>query len=279
MAESSVTDTGSASDTSSGTAVWRGLAIGTLAGLLGGLFGVGGGIIVVPGLIALTSMDRRLAHGTSLAATFPIAVASLATYAVHGNVDWTIALFLAVGAVAGAVVGTSLLQIIPKTPLTIIFVVTILATAVRLLLSDETLGRSALSPGGAIALVVIGFVTGVLAGMLGIGGGVVLVPAMVVLFSMVPVVAKGTSVAVIVPSALVGTLRNRTKRNADLRLAATIGLTGVVGAIVGGLLADSISDAVSNLMFAGLLVVVAALQVRSLFSAHPEHPVEGAAGA
>ena len=62
--------------------------VGLAAGLLGGLFGVGGGLIIVPGLIGFAAMERRLAHGTSLAATLPIAAASLITYLAHGNVDW-----------------------------------------------------------------------------------------------------------------------------------------------------------------------------------------------
>ena len=253
------------SDTSDGTPpLWLAIVIGTVAGLLSGLFGVGGGIVIVPALLGMTTMERKLAHGTSLAATLPIAAASLVTYGANGNVDWTVAGFLTIGAVAGAVAGTQLLQVIPKTPLTVIFVVVILATALRLLLSDDVMGRDALSVAGAIALVGIGFLTGLLAGLLGIGGGVVLVPAMVVLFSMLPVIAKGTSVAVIVPSALVGTLRNRSKRNADLPTAAAIGIAGILSAIVGGIVSDGIGADISNFMFALLLVVVAMLQIRTL---------------
>jgi uncharacterized protein len=244
---------------------WKGLLIGAIAGMLSGLFGIGGGIVIVPALLALTKMERKLAHGTSLAATLPIAAASLVTYAANDNVDWPFAACLAVGAIVGAVVGTHLLQVIPKTPLTIIFIVTILATAVRLLLSDEVVGRDQLSVLGGIALVVIGFVTGTLAGLLGIGGGVIMVPAMVVLFSQVPVIAKGTSVAVIVPSSIVGTIRNRKKRNADIPLAAAIGVAGIVSAVVGSIISDGISDGVSNAMFAILLVLVALLQIRTLF--------------
>ena len=91
------------------------------AGLLGGLFGVGGGLIIVPGLVGFAKMERRLAHGTSLAATLPIALASLITYLSHGNVDWPVALFLAIGAIAGAIVGTQLLRVIPKNVLIIIY--------------------------------------------------------------------------------------------------------------------------------------------------------------
>jgi uncharacterized membrane protein YfcA len=247
-----------------GTLPWRGLIIGAGAGFLSGLFGIGGGIVIVPALLALMSMERKMAHGTSLAATLPMAAASLVTYTIGGNVDWPVAACLAAGAIFGAVVGTQLLQIIPKKPLTIIFIVVILVTAIRLVVASDTMGRDDLTLVGAISLVVIGFITGTLSGLLGIGGGVVMVPAMVVLFMMVPVVAKGTSVAVIVPSALVGTVRNRKNRNVDLRIASAIGVSGIGSAVIGSLISGSIDDSVSNALFAILLVTVAFLQARTL---------------
>lgn len=242
------------------------IIVGLAAGLLGGLFGVGGGLIIVPGLVSLAGMDRRLAHGTSLAATLPIAAASLITYVSHGNVDWPVALFLAIGAIVGAIVGTSLLQVIPKNVLIVVFVITVLATATRLAVSTESTGRVDLTVPMAILLITIGLLTGTLAGLLGIGGGVIMVPAMVVLLGMVPVVAKGTSVAVIVPTAIMGTIRNRKKANADIRVAAVVGGFGAASAIVGGTISDRMSDQVSNIMFAALLVFVAITQLLSLRS-------------
>ncbi|MFK7918187.1 MAG: sulfite exporter TauE/SafE family protein [Ilumatobacter sp.] len=255
---------------------WQGLIIGAVAGLLSGLLGIGGGIVIVPALLAVMSMERKLAHGTSLAATLPVAAASLITYSVNDNVDWPVAACLAAGAIFGAVIGTQLLQVIPKRPLIVTFIVVILFTAVRLGLADDALGRDDLSLAGGIALIAIGLLTGTLSGLLGIGGGVIMVPALIVLFAEVPVIAKGTSVAVIVPSSLVGTLRNRKHRNADLRVATAIGGAGIVSAVIGSLVADVIDDRVSNVMFAVLLLIVAALQFRAL-RATPATPAEPAA--
>lgn len=262
------TDTGGVSP----TWAWRSVVVGAAAGLLSGLFGIGGGIVIVPALLSIMAMERRMAHGTSLAATLPVAAASLITYAAGGNVDWPVAACLSIGAIVGAVVGTQLLQVIPRRPLTLIFVVVVLMTAVRLLLATDVTGRADLTVWGGIFLVVIGIVTGTLSGLLGIGGGVVIVPALIVLFAEVPVMAKGTSVAVIVPSALMGTIRNRTNRNADLGVAAVIGAAGIVSAVIGSLLADSIDDTVSNVLFAALLVTVAIIQLRTLWSPAP-HPI------
>jgi len=240
--------------------------VGVAAGLLGGLFGVGGGLIIVPGLVGFAHMERRLAHGTSLAATLPIALASLITYLAHGNVDWPVALFLAIGAIAGAIVGTHLLHVIPKNVLVMVFVITVLATATRLLISSDSTGRSELTILTAVLLVLVGFFTGTLAGLLGIGGGVIMVPAMVVGLGMVPALAKGTSVAVIVPTSIMGTIRNRKKANADIPVAAVVGACGAVTAVIGATISDRMSDQLSNVMFAGLLLFVAITQLLSLRS-------------
>lgn len=238
--------------------------VGSLAGLLSGLLGVGGGIVLVPGLVSIAKLDRRLAHGTSLAATLPIALASFVAYLAHGHVDWTVAAWLALGAITGAVLGTKLLSVLPRRTITIVFIVVVVATAVRLVFSTTGDGRATLSAAGAVALVVLGFVTGVIAGLLGVGGGVVMVPAMVVGFGMVPVVAKGTSVTVIIPTSIMGTWRNRTRNNVDLRLAATAGVIGAMTAVVGAIIADKMSAQLSNVLFGVLLVAVAVTQFASL---------------
>jgi hypothetical protein len=240
--------------------------VGGAAGLLGGLFGVGGGFIIVPGLIAVAGMDRRLAHGTSMAATLPIAVGSVITYLVHGNVDFVVALFLTIGSMAGAVIGTHLLRIIPQRVLIIVFVVTVLATAARLLVGSDSTGRGDLTLSMSVLLVLLGLATGVLSGLLGIGGGVVRVPAMIVVLDMGAAVAKGTSSAVIIPTAIVGTLRNRKHDNVDLRTAGIVGMFGAATAVVGGTISDRLSDGLSNSLFAILLLAVAGSQLISLRS-------------
>jgi hypothetical protein len=106
--------------------------------------------------------------------------------------------------------------------------------------------------------VVVGLVTGILAGLLGVGGGIIMVPAMILLFDLEPVIAKGTSAAVIIAAAVMGTWRNRANDNTDLRAAAVIGAAGIVTAAIGGVLADRMSDELSNVLFASLLLIVAA---------------------
>lgn len=243
----------------------RCIGVGVVAGFLSGLFGVGGGILIVPALVLVLGFDQRMAHGTSLAAVLPIGIASLTSYALENKVDWHVGAWLALGAVGGAVVGTYFLHRLPHDALAIAFGVLLLATAIRLLVDhSEAAGRPGLSVVGMVALVLVGLASGILAGLLGVGGGIIMVPAMVVGFGMPAAIAKGTSLMVIVPTALMGTWRNRTKRNADLHVATVVGLAGVASAFMAGKISVGMSESLSNVLFALLLLAVAARMVWQL---------------
>jgi len=116
------------------------------------------------------------------------------------------------------------------------------ASAIRLFLTPGSSVEHALTFWSVVLLFAIGVVSGVLAGLLGVGGGVVMVPAMMILLGLPPVIAKGTSVAVIIPTAITGTIRNRSNKNVNLQAAAMVGCTGIVSAVAGGYLSDVISD-------------------------------------
>lgn len=238
------------------------VVVGVFAGLVAGTFGVGGGILIVPGLMWVARVDQRLAHGTSLAAVVPISMASLVPYVVNGAVSWTVAALLLVGSLGGAIVGTSLLHVVPVRVLSAAFAVLLGGTAARLFVSPHTGGSGDLDAWLVLGIAVVGLAAGITSGLLGVGGGIVIVPALVVYAGFVPLDAKGTSLAVILPTALIGTWRNRRRDNVDLRVAVVVGGSGVAGALAGGAIAAALPDRVANLSFAVLLVVVATRMVR-----------------
>ena len=244
--------------------------IGLGAGLLAGVFGVGGGILIVPMLVVVAKFDQRFAHGTSLAAVLPIAVSNIFTYWFHDHIDWHLAFFIAVGAVAGAFVGTHLLHILNHTTLAVSFSLVMMFTAVRLFWDVTTSGRGDLTPARIVGAVLLGLLAGTLSGLLGIGGGVVTVPLMIMFFGMPPVLAKGTAVAVTIPTAAMGTWRNRAKKNVDMKAAAILGAGGIATAIIGGMIANSMPDRLSNVLFAVLLILLA---TRLLLEVRREHRV------
>lgn len=226
------------------------------------MFGVGGGILIVPGLIWVATMEQRRAHGTSLAAVLPIAVFGLVTYVANDHVNVGAAVALIAGSLIGTLLGTAWLARAPKRVLSLTFAALLAVSAARLMFEIDGSREHALTVGSAVALVVTGFVAGVLAGLLGIGGGVVMVPAMMLVLGLAPVVAKGTSLAVIVPTAIIGTWRNRRNLNVDVRAGTVIGLAGAGTAVVGGMIADRMHDHVSNVLFALLLMYMAVRLVR-----------------
>ena len=255
---SALSDTSAAAADGSAPGLVKAALVGLTAGFLSGLFGVGGGILLVPALVIVLKLGQKRAHGTSLAAVLPIAMSSLFGYAIEDKVDWPVAGLLALGAVGGAVLGTHILHRIPQRAVGWAFAFVLIATAVRLVIDNSDAGgRAELSILSAITLVVAGFLTGILAGLLGVGGGVVMVPAMVVGFGIPAAVAKGTSLAVIIPTSIMGTVRNRTNRNVDLRLAAVVGVAGVVSAYGASKISVGLDETTSNRLFAGLLTAVA----------------------
>ena len=112
---------------------------------------------------------------------------------------------------------------------------------------------------GAIA---IGLAAGVVAGMLGVGGGVLFVPGLVFFLGLGQHQAEATSLLAIVPVALVGTYRQDRYGNVRRRDAALLGVLSIVGAVAGVALANALSGAALRAAFAGLMVLVAAQLVR-----------------
>ncbi|HEX9683017.1 MAG TPA: sulfite exporter TauE/SafE family protein [Acidimicrobiales bacterium] len=239
------------------TTVAKAVVVGLIAGVLSGLFGIGGGTVIVPGLVMVAGLGQRLAHGTSLAAIVPIALSGLGGFALDGRVDWPVALLLVIGATSGARLGTELLHRVSQHRLRMGFAALLLGTAMRLVTDvPDPGGRLGLDVAAAAGLLVVGVVAGTLAGLLGVGGGVVMVPAQVLLFGIPDAIAKGTSLAVIIPTAVVGTRRNVVNGNADLRLAAIVGLSGVVSAFLASRVAVGLEPTVSSVLFALLLSLV-----------------------
>lgn len=232
--------------------------VGLLAGLLSGLFGVGGGTVIVPLLVLLCGFDQRLAAGTSLAAILPTAVVGVISYAVAGSVSWLAALLLAVGAVGGAQIGTWLLPRLPVRVLKWAFIGFLAVVIVNLFLVIPSRDAElVIDWGNGAALLAVGVVTGVLAGLLGVGGGIVVVPVLILFFGASDLVAKGTSLLMMIPTALSGTIGNVKRQNVDLRAAAWIAAGSCVTTVLGANLARILDPQVATVLFAVFLTLIA----------------------
>ena len=239
------------------------VSIGLAAGLLAGLMGVGGGVLMVPAMVYLLGYSQHEAHGTSLAIMVLLASVAAASYGVLGSVNWMMAGMLIPGGMLGAFAGARATRRLPARRLKAIFSVFVLLTGVRMIFGVESAPGAALldGAGAAAAGLGTGLVSGFLAGLLGIGGGIVMVPVMVLLLGMTQQTAQGTSLLAIVPTAVSGARTHYRLGQVDLGGAAGLALGGVPGSIAGSRIANALNAATLTSVFGAFLLLMSVLML------------------
>ena len=229
-----------------------GLVIGVSGGFFGGLIGLGGGVIMIPMMTAFVGLTQREAHGTSLVAVVFTGAAGALTYFSHGTVDWRAALVLAASAMFFARMGAVYAHSLPERSLRRGFGVFIIAVALLMIAKAWLPGAS----GGLafwpqmLVLLLTGTATGFVSGMMGVGGGSIMIPAMVILAGMPQHLAQGTSLLAMVPVGVTGALTHYRLGNVHLHLAAGLALGAIAGGFLGGTVAHLLPDFTLKLIFA-----------------------------
>lgn len=119
-----------------------------------------------------------------------------------------------------------------------------------------------MSAGGVIALVLIGLLAGTIAGLLGVGGGIVFVPGLVIVLGLSQHVAEGTSLLAILPVVIAGAASQRRYGNVRGRDALLVGALSVGGAAGGVAVANALSGKALQIAFAALMLLIAAQLLR-----------------
>jgi uncharacterized protein len=262
------------------------VALGLLVGGMTGLFGVGGGFLVTPMLHAAFGLPYTLAVGTSLCFTLGAATTGAARHARVGNLDAKSALIIGGGAVSGSWLGVGLHGHLERTLhggaglsfdglMDILFIVLLAATAALFLLRPSAVGRgrSPLQmldvrpfvnlPGlhlprvSLVGLVLVGIAIGAMGGLLGIGGGVFVVPLLTLVVGMPIHKAVGTSLGIVFCSAAVSAAQFAAKGEVDLVSAMWL-LAGSAAGIQAG---TTLCRRLSPRLLTRLFVVVVALAI------------------
>ena len=242
-------------------AVLGGLA-GSSVGFALGLFGGGGSIIAVPLMIYLVGVpDAHVAIGTSALAVAVNAVSNLANHVRRGNVKWRCAIWFSIAGAAGASIGSSVGKSIDSQKLLLLFSVLMLAIAV-FMIRRRTIKSAFFTDcnlASAPKVLSAGAGTGALAGFFGIGGGFLIVPALVACTGMPLIAAIGSSLVAVAVFGLTTTVSYALSGYVDWTLAAVFILGGLAGGSAGAALAHrlaSIKNAL-NLAFAGVITAIA----------------------
>lgn len=260
-----------------------GLAVGVLIGL----FGVGGGFLVTPLLQLMFGIPYTIAVGSSLCFTIGSGASGLARHVRAGNYEPRTIAFMAVGAMAGALGGAQfnlhLNAAFGKVTYTLImhslFVVMLLATAVLLLARPRGEGqrRSPLQrlplpprvdladpgPNGVSVpgLFVTGGAIGFLAGLMGIGGGIFMMPILVLIVGLSPHQAVGTSLGVMIWSGIMGTVKYTLNGRVNLWVAMALLVGSTVGIQVGAAICTRIHGYRLTKWFSLLVLAVVAFLI------------------
>lgn len=255
--------------------IGKSLFIGLAAGCFGGLVGLGGGVVMIPLMVGMAGLQQKQAHGTSLVALVFTGLVGAATYATKGQVDVLGAGLLAVTATVTARFGARYAHVLPEWKLKRSFGAFLLVIAV-ILLARPWLGGVGAHPATwvtAAVLLTTGLFTGFLSGMMGVGGGSIMVPAMVLLAGFPQVLAQGSSLLAMVPAGAVGAYTHFRLGNVVRGMLPGLIPGILVGTLVGSSFALRLPELVLRLTFAAVLVWTGSKYLR----AKPPVPKGGAA--
>lgn len=267
------------------------LGIGVASGLLAALCGVGGGIIMVPAFVILLKVSQKVATATSMAVIVPTAIAATVRHVWNDFVDWEVVALTATSATVVSFFAADYVKKLGNETLTRLFAVVILVVGVKMLAFPETNRRPPLAAASAqqsdrpvvkltassperykakavaprfVVPLLIGTASGLLAALCGVGGGIIMVPAFVMLMSgFDQTLATGTSMAVIVPTAIAATSRHIINKLVDWRVFA---LTAISATLVSFVAADYVKSLGNDTLTRVFAVVIVLVGVKMLIS-------------
>jgi uncharacterized membrane protein YfcA len=235
------------------------LAFGLLIGLLLGIVGGGGSILTVPILVYALDQGVHEATATSLVIVGVTALIGAIPHARAGRVDLKTALIFGTAGIVGAFAGTWLNARVSGPAILLMFGLLMLVIALRMALGKR---MSVSAAGPAVTrrfpwtVPATGLVVGVMTGFFGVGGGFLIVPALVLILRIPMRLAVGTSLIVIAINSAAGVAAHLGSGDIDVRLASLFVAGGFTGAILGGRLAGHVDEARLSRGFATLVAVV-----------------------
>ncbi len=234
------------------------LLLGFGIGLSLGLIGGGGSILTVPTLVYLVGQSPQVAITTSLAIVGANSLAGIHLHQRAHNINLRVALlFGIVGMLAAYLVADFSAQIPPALLLTL-FALLMILVAVRMLISSEKAFNPSEKPASLLLILATGLSVGMLTGILGVGGGFVIVPALVMLVGLPMTQAVGTSLVIIALNSLAGFIGHVKYAACDIPILAIFSLGGLLGVLAGTRICHQVSANTLRKVFAAAVLCLAA---------------------
>jgi uncharacterized membrane protein YfcA len=236
-----------------------GILIGFVSGVLSGLFGVGGGIVMTPGIQVFMGAPPIVALATPLPVILPTALTGAYTYHRAGQVDLRAVAWMAGPGIVGSIAGAALTDVVDVHLLLVVTAVLLAYQAVSILRGvrerpDVEARRFEATPSMFVG---IGLVAGFVSGMLGIGGGLIMVPLLVGWLGMPLKRALGTSLLTIVALVIPGTVVHAMLGHIDWAIFLVLVVGAVPGARLGATVALGTRERSLRLLVGSFLLFVA----------------------
>jgi len=280
-----------------GPGLWGAMAaFGLVVGLLTGLFGVGGGFMIVPLLKLLFGIPYPIATGSSLSFTIGSGASGMARHLRLGNVEFRATVLMGVGGVVGAWLGKDLQGVLQAgigaegragfdMVMDGLFLGLLLLTAFLIWSrkDDEPTGtsvlqrirlgptidlpRTGLAGVSAVGLALIGLLVGGMTGLLGIGGGVLFMPLLILVVGLPPHQAVGTSLGVVLFASISGTIGHGLKGHVSLPVVVSLLVGSTIGIQIGAAVCQRLHAARLRKYFVVLVLAVAVWLAANLVAA------------
>lgn len=245
--------------------------IGLLAGVFGGLVGLGGGVVMIPLMVRFRHLTQHQAHGTSLMALVFTGLSGAVTYGLQGSVDLLASVCLAATAMPTARLGAFTAHALPERRLRRTFGLFLIFVSL-LLLSKPYLGHSSHHLTGwpkILALLASGGLAGFISGMMGVGGGSIMVPALVLLVGLNQYTAQGSSLLAMVPAGSVGAYTHWRLGNVVREILPGLIIGIILGTYLGGSFAHLLPEGTLRAVFALILIC---LGIRFIWTGISQEP-------
>lgn len=255
-------------------------SIGLFAGTLGSLVGIGGGIIIVPSLlyvstffVSLSSLSAQLAAGTSLLIVMLTAISSIIAFHKQKRIDYRSGMLFFIGAGPGSLAGAYFSKFFSTDTFMLGFGIFLLLLSLLMMLKDKLkpvafsneIRRTYTDSAGEIhqygfhtpTAIIVSFVIGIISSLFGIGGGAMLVPMMLIIFRFPPLVATATSMFVIFLSSFTGSITHFIQGHIAWMALILIAPGSWIGGRLGAYLSQKMSNQLLLIIFRIILVLVA----------------------
>jgi uncharacterized membrane protein YfcA len=235
------------------------IAVGLSAGTLGSMLGVGGGIIMVPALTFL-NLPPTQAASTSLIAVLSTSVSSTIEYSRQKRIDYVLGLEMAASAIPGGVLGAILSQYLLEDTFKLFFGILLILTGLYIVyknsvLKDLQAKRRSLPL--QVAVFAASFGAGIISSLFGVGGGIVFVPAMLLVFGLTMHTAAPTSQLTLMMTAIAGVFTHSVLGHPDYLQAVVLSAGAFAGAQIGARLTRMTKDMLLQRLLAIILMAVA----------------------